>query len=55
MQKGWGATTLQIMSNRHMVKSNKFFNTEEWKQMETEVKNKAWKIARSGEQAKVVK
>ena len=54
-RRGGGQTTLQTMSNRHMVKSNKFFNTEDWTQMESEVKNKAWKEARSGEQAKIVK
>ena len=50
-RRGGGQTTLQTMYNRHIV----FFNTEKWKQMKTDVKNKAWKKARSGEQANVVK
>ena len=52
---GGGQTTLQTMSNRHIVKTNKNFNTEDWKNMESKLKNKAWKDARSSEQAKIVR
>ena len=52
---GGGNTTLQTMSQRHIVKTNKYFNTEDWKNMETDLKNKAWKQARSSDQAKIVR
>ena len=54
-RRGSGQTTLQTMSNRNMVKTNQYFNTEAWKQMEKELKNKAWNDARSSEQAKIVR
>ena len=38
-----------------MVKINRYFESEDWKKMAPELKNKAWKEARSGEQAKIVK
>ena len=54
-KRGSGQTTLQTMSNRHMVMINRYFESEHWKKMAPELKNKAWKEARSGEQAKIVK
>ena len=54
-RRGSGQTTLQTMSNRHMVKTNQFFDSEQWKQLAPELKAKSWKEARSGEQAKIVK
>ena len=54
-KRGSGQTTLQTMSNRHMVKTNQYFNSEDWKNMEPELKTKAWKDARSGDQSKIVK
>ena len=54
-RRGSGQTTLQTMSSRHLVKTNKYFDTDEWKQLSTELKAKCWKDARSGQQAKIVK
>ena len=54
-RRGSGQTTLQTMSNRHLVKTNQYFDSEEWKQLAPELKVKCWKEARSGEQAKIVK
>ena len=54
-RRGSGQTTLQTMSNRHLVKTNDYFNSEEWKQMAPELRSKSWKDARSGEQAKIVR
>ena len=52
---GGGQTTLQTMSNRHIVKTNQYFSSEDWKHMEAELKNRAWKDARSSSQAKIVR
>lgn len=54
-RRGSGQTTLQTMSNRNMVKTNQYFNTEEWKQLSPELRAKSWKDARSGEAAKIVR
>ena len=43
------------MSNRHLIKTNQYFDTDEWKKLAPELKAKAWKDARCGEQAKIVK
>ena len=52
---GGGQTTLQTMSNRHIVKTNQYISSEDWKHMEAELKNRAWKDARSSSQAKIVR
>ena len=54
-RRGSGQTTPHTMSNRHMIKTNQYFDTEEWKKLAPELKAKAWKDARCGEQAKIVK
>ena len=54
-KRGSGQTTLNTMSNRNMIKTNQYFSTEEWVKLAPELKRKAWKDARSGEQALVVK
>ena len=38
-----------------MVKTNTFFETEEWNQLEPELRARCWKQARSGEHAKIVR
>ena len=43
------------MSNRHLVKTNKYFSSENWKNMEGHLRKKAWKDARSSLQAKIVR
>ena len=52
---GGGQTTLQTMSNRHIVKTYKYFKTEDWEYVESKSKNKAWRVARSSEQAKNIR
>ena len=52
---GGEQTTLQTMSNRHLVKTNKYFSSEDWKNMEGHLRKKAWKDARSSLQAKIVR
>ena len=42
------------MSDRHMVKGNKYFETEEWKSLSSELKRKEWKTARASKEAKIV-
>ena len=54
-RRGSGQTKLETMSNRHMVKGNRYFDTEQWKLMPSELKNKEWKKARNSEESKVVK
>ena len=54
-KRGSGQNTLNTMSNRNMIKTNQYFSTEEWIKLAPELKSKAWKDARSGEQALVVK
>ena len=40
------------MSNRHIVKTNQYFSSEKWTQMEAELKNRAWRDARFSSQSK---
>ena len=50
-----GQTKLETMSNRHIVKGNKLFKSENWRLMTKELKSKEWEIARNSEGAKIVK
>ena len=50
-----GQTKLETMSSRHMVKSNKFFESDNWKQLTSELKSKEWNISRNSKGAKIVK
>ena len=43
------------MSDRPMVKGNKYFETEQWKLLSSELKRKEWKTARSSKEAKIVR
>lgn len=52
---GGGQTTLQKTSNRHIVKTNQYFSSEDWNHMEAELKNRAWKDARSSSKATIVR
>ena len=54
-KRGSGQTTLQTMSNRHLVKTNRYFDSPDWEKMAPELKGKAWKEARSGEHAVIVR
>ena len=54
-RRGSGQTKLQTMSDRHMVKGNRYFDTEQWMLMSSELKNKEWKQARNSKESKVVK
>ena len=54
-RRGSGQTKLQTMSNRHMVKGNKYFETENWKQMSAQLKSKEWKAARGSKESKIVR
>ena len=53
-RRGSGQTKLQTMSDRHIVKGNNYFDTDEWKSMCPELKAKEWKYARSSREAKIV-
>lgn len=54
-RRGSGQTKLETMSDRHMVKGNKYFETEQWKLLSSELKRKEWKTARSSKEAKIVR
>ena len=54
-RRGSGQTKLETMSDRHMVKGNRYFDTDQWKQMPAELKQKQWKSSRSSKEAKIVK
>ena len=54
-RRGAGQTMLQTMSDRHMVKGNNYFETDEWKTLAPELKAKEWKFARSSKEALIVK
>ena len=54
-KRGSGQTTLNTMSNRNMIKTNQYFKSEEWDKLAPELKRRAWKEARSGEQALLVR
>ena len=48
-RRGSGQTKLETMSNRHMVKGNKYFESDHWKEMSPELKEKEWNYARKAE------
>ena len=54
-RRGSGQTKLQTMSDRHMVKGNRYFDTDQWKDMPAELKQMQWKSSRSSKEAKIVK
>ena len=54
-RRGSGQTKLETMSARHMIKGNKYFETEQWKSMSPELKSKEWNFARSSKEALIVK
>ena len=54
-RRGSGQTKLETMSNRHMVKGNKYFESDHWKEMSPELKEKEWNYARGSPQAKIVR
>ena len=54
-RRGSGQTMLKTISDRHMVKENKYFETDEWKNMSSELKSKQWSFARTSKEAKIVK
>ena len=43
------------MSDRHIVKANKYFESDQWKNLSKELKKEQWDFARNSEKAKVVK
>ena len=47
-----GNTTLNTLSNRHIISRNKLFSHEKWKNLETEQKNQKWKWAMSSREVK---
>ena len=54
-RRGSGQTKLETMSNRHMVKGNKYFESEQWNEMTSELKAKEWNFSRNSQEAKIVK
>ena len=54
-RRGSGQTKLKTMSDRHVVKSNKYFESDQWKNLSPELKQKEWNFARNSEKAKIVK
>ena len=54
-RRGSGQTKLKTMSDRHVVKSNKYFESDQWKKLSPELKQKEWDFARNSEKAKIVK
>ena len=53
-RRSGGQTKLETLSNRHITKMNKYFESEEWSDLSSELKTKKWKDARSGEASKKV-
>ena len=54
-RRGAGQTKLQTMSDRHIVKGNKYFETDQWRELSSEMKSKEWKNARASKEAKTVR
>ena len=54
-RRGSGQTKLQTMSDRHIVKANKYFESDQWKNLSSELKQEQWDFAKHSEQAKIVK
>ena len=54
-RRGSGQTKLKTMSDRHMVKGNRYFESDLWKDMTPELKAKEWDFARKSSKAKIVK
>ena len=44
-RRGSGQTKLKTMSDRHVVKSNNYFESDQWKRLSPELKQKEWNHA----------
>ena len=54
LAKCGGMTSLSTVSNRHIVKRNKYFDSESWKSMTGEERKRKWKWARNSKEAKQI-
>ena len=55
LKKVGGSTSIEKLSDMHMIKKNKLFSTDEWVDMSTEEKRNEWKLARSSEESKEIR
>lgn len=53
-RRSGGQTKLETLSNRHISKMNKYFESDEWLAMSDELRKNKWKDARSSEASKKV-
>jgi hypothetical protein len=52
LKRSGGSTSLETISNRHLISENKLFQRENWNTKSDEEKNKKWNWARNSVQAK---
>ena len=50
-----GSTTLQIISNKHIIRTNKLFSKERWAQLPDQEKRKKWSWVRGSKEARRMK
>ena len=53
-RKSGNSTSLETISNKHIVKRNKLFEKERWKSLSDKEKRRKWKWAKNSPQAKCV-
>ena len=51
LMKVGGSTTIEKLSDMHMVKKNRLFESKGWCMMSEEERRKNWKIARTSEKS----
>ena len=55
LKRTGGSTSLEKLSDMHMVKKNKFFESTEWHDLSDQDKKLRWREARSGKKCKDIK